>query len=40
MTDEKAIKQIDSLIENSKSFHEEEGDVWEQGIENMSERSA
>lgn len=33
MTNEEAIKQLNSLIENSKSFHEEDGDIWEQDIE-------
>lgn len=33
MTNEEAIKQLNSLIENSKSFHEEDGDIWEQDVE-------
>lgn len=33
MNNEDAIKQINSLIENSKSFHEEDGDIWERDIE-------
>ena len=33
MTKEEAIKQLDSLIYNSKSFHEECGDIWERDIE-------
>ena len=33
MTKEEAVKQLDSLINNSKSFHEECGDIWERDIE-------
>lgn len=33
MTPKEAIKQLASLIINSQSFHEEEGDIWEKDIE-------
>lgn len=33
MTLEEAIEQLESLILNSQSFHEEEGDIWEKDIE-------
>lgn len=33
MNNKEAIWQLNSLIENSKSFHEEDGDIWEQDIE-------
>lgn len=33
MTPKEAIEQLESLILNSQSFHEEEGDIWEKDIE-------
>ena len=33
MTVHEAIAQLQSLIENSRSFHSEDGDVWERDIE-------
>lgn len=33
MTPKEAIEQLESLILNSRSFHEEEGDIWKKDIE-------
>ncbi|MGN0505421.1 MAG: hypothetical protein ACI4FZ_02605 [Lachnospiraceae bacterium] len=33
MTNEEALFQMDSLMDNSRSFHEEKGDIWDKDIE-------
>lgn len=32
MTPKEAIEQLESLILNSQSFHEEKGDIWEKDM--------
>lgn len=33
MTNEEALSQMDSLMDNSRSFHEEKGDIWDKDID-------